>query len=103
MTRNIFIIFAFLASQTVLADTPKCDNIGTKAEGWYFRGNLIAWDNCAHEQVQCDKNKSVAQVKWSPGVCAEVCKVICVADCRIVNGEKVCDDSCSTICEEACN
>ena len=32
-----------------------------------------------------------------------VCKEVCKWDCRIVNGEKVCEQSCSTICPEVSN
>jgi uncharacterized protein len=30
----------------------KCDNIGTRSEGWYdCKGNLLFWDNCTNENA----------------------------------------------------
>ncbi|MDD4856872.1 MAG: hypothetical protein PHD74_02060 [Candidatus Krumholzibacteria bacterium] len=36
-------------------------------------------------------------------LCHVTCHEVCTWDCRIVNGEKVCEESCSTICPEVCN
>jgi len=41
--------------------------------------------------------------KVTPILCSVICEEICKADCRIVNGEQVCEDSCKTICDEVCN
>lgn len=101
-------MFAFLLLGTIqvcLADRPTCENIGTRSEGWYFRGELIAWDNCAQDVLPQTKkmvlNKSILRPTDDCSSIREcLCVEACESVCRIVNGEQVCERSCETICNE---
>lgn len=33
---------------------PKCDAIGTRSEGWYQEGELVAWDFCKDKKIACE-------------------------------------------------
>jgi len=53
------------------------------------------------EEITVTDSEIVAAM--DKGICKNICKEICDTKyCRIINGEEVCDESCETICEWAC-
>ncbi len=97
--------FSYCADATV-EETPVCDAVGTRSEGWYLNGMLMkdflgrpAYDHCVDKRVICDgigsrgegwyieanitgEDKAMGTIE-----CSEMCSDMAIEQCKDVQGE----------------